>query len=82
MTAREAALQYAGRGWPVLPCRDKVPLVRGGVHAGTRDLATIDAKHRMIALNAESYANLLETGNGRPGADRPYKGGHHGWHQI
>ena len=42
MTALEAALQYAGRGWPVLPCRDKVPLVRGGVHAATRDLATIE----------------------------------------
>src|SRR5262252_8609027 len=41
MTALEAALQYAGRGWSVLPCRDKVPLVRGGVHAATRDLATI-----------------------------------------
>ena len=42
----------------------------------------LNAKHRMIALNAETYANLLETGNGRPGADRPYKGGHHGRHQI
>ena len=42
MTALEAALQYAGRGWPVLPCRDKVPLVRGGVHAATRDLRTIE----------------------------------------
>ena len=42
MTAREAALQYAGGGWSVLPCRDKVPLVRGGVHAAARDPATID----------------------------------------
>ena len=42
MTALEAALQYAGRGWSMLPCRDKVPLVRGGVHAATRDLATIE----------------------------------------
>jgi hypothetical protein len=40
--APESALQYAGRGWSVLPCRDKVPLVRGGVHAATRDLATIE----------------------------------------
>ena len=38
----ETALQYAGRGWPVLPCRDKVPLVRGGVHAATRDRSTIE----------------------------------------
>ena len=42
MTALEAALRYPGRGWSVLPCRDKVPLVRGGVHAATRDLATIE----------------------------------------
>src|SRR5262245_60758345 len=42
MTALEATLQYAGHGWSVLPCRDKVPLVRGGVHAATRDLATIE----------------------------------------
>jgi hypothetical protein len=40
--ALESALQYAGRGWSVLPCKDKVPLVRGGVHAATRDLATIE----------------------------------------
>jgi Bifunctional DNA primase/polymerase, N-terminal len=42
MSALEAALQYIGRGWPILPCRDKVPLVRGGVHAATRDLARIE----------------------------------------
>jgi hypothetical protein len=42
MIALEAALQYAGRGWSLLPCKDKVPLVRGGVHAATRDLATIE----------------------------------------
>ena len=42
MTALEAALQYAGCGCSVLPCRDKVPLVRGGVHAATHDLATIE----------------------------------------
>jgi hypothetical protein len=40
--ALESALQYAGRNWPVLPCREKVPLVGGGVHAATRDLATIE----------------------------------------
>jgi hypothetical protein len=42
LTAFEAASQYAGRGWSVLPCRDKVPLVRNGVHAATRDPATIE----------------------------------------
>ena len=42
MTALEAALQYAGHGWSVLLCRDKRPLVRGGVHAATRDRATIE----------------------------------------
>jgi hypothetical protein len=38
----EIALQYAGRGWSVLPCKDKAPLVRGGVHAATRDRSTIE----------------------------------------
>jgi hypothetical protein len=38
----ESALCYSGRGWPVLPCKDKAPLVRGGVHVATRDPATIE----------------------------------------
>jgi Bifunctional DNA primase/polymerase, N-terminal len=33
----EAALQYARRGWAVLPCKDKAPLVGRGVHAATRN---------------------------------------------
>src|SRR5262249_23483152 len=49
--ALESALQYAGRGWSVLPCRDKVPLVRGGVHAATRDLATIEWWHTRPQAN-------------------------------
>ena len=40
--ALESALQYAGRDWCVLPCIDKAPLVRGGVHAATRDRSTIE----------------------------------------
>jgi hypothetical protein len=40
--ALESALQYAGRNWCVLPCKDKAPLVRGGVHAATRDRSTIE----------------------------------------
>jgi hypothetical protein len=39
---REVALQYAGRGWPVLPCKDKAPLVRGGIHAATRDRSIVE----------------------------------------
>jgi Bifunctional DNA primase/polymerase, N-terminal len=40
--ALESALQYAGRNWCVLPCKDKAPLVRCGVHAATRDRSTIE----------------------------------------
>jgi hypothetical protein len=40
--ALESALQYADCGWSVRPSRDKAPLVRGGVHAATRDPATIE----------------------------------------
>ncbi len=33
----EAALQYAGRGWRVFPCKpkDKTPLIKGGFKAAT-----------------------------------------------
>jgi hypothetical protein len=40
--ALESALQYAGRNWCVLPCKDKAPLVRGGVHAATRDRSIVE----------------------------------------
>src|SRR5436190_17809511 len=67
MTALEAALQYAGRGWSVLPCRDKVPLVRGGVHAATRDRAAIERWwHRWpladvaIACGAPSFIVVID----------------------
>jgi hypothetical protein len=40
--ALESALQYAGRNWFVLPSIDKASLVSGGVHAATRDPATIE----------------------------------------
>jgi hypothetical protein len=43
----ECALQYVGRGWCVLPCKDKAPLVRGGVHAATLDRSTIERWWRM-----------------------------------
>lgn len=35
----EAALQYAGRGWHIFPCkpRGKTPLVKGGFKAATTD---------------------------------------------
>jgi Bifunctional DNA primase/polymerase, N-terminal len=42
MTALEAALQCAGRGWPVIPCRsDKIPRIRNWPVAASCDPETI-----------------------------------------
>jgi hypothetical protein len=70
MTALQAALQYVGRSWSVLPCRDKAPLVRGGVHAATRDRATIERwwhtwprAHVAIACGAPSGIVVIDIDN-------------------
>src|SRR5262249_54220314 len=41
-TMIEAALQYAGRGWAVLPMRGKRFLTRDGVRVATRDASIIE----------------------------------------
>jgi hypothetical protein len=50
-----AAISYARRGWPVLPCapRSKVPLARNGFHAATAEIDTVAAWWR-----AEPTANI------------------------
>ena len=39
----DAALRYAARGWPVFPCRGKIPLTPHGFHDASTDAATIEA---------------------------------------
>ena len=40
---KEWALHYAGRGWPVFPCKfDKAPMTTRGVHEATTDIAQIE----------------------------------------
>jgi hypothetical protein len=51
---REAALEYAGRGWLVLPLvpRDKVPLVRYGLKDASADRIQVEQWwHRWPAAN-------------------------------
>ena len=40
---KEAALDYAGRGWPIFPCRsDKTPYIAHGVLAATTNISKIE----------------------------------------
>lgn len=43
MTLLDAALSYAGYGWPVFPCHGKEPVVEGGFHSATTDAERLRA---------------------------------------
>jgi len=71
-----AALDYAARGWRVLPCqpRGKAPLVKGGCHAGTVDPEVIRGWWRRwptanvaVATGGASDLIVLDVDAGRDG---------------
>ena len=57
----DAALRYAAKGWPVFPCRGKIPLTPHGFHDASTDAATIEARWR------ENPDALISVATGRAG---------------
>jgi hypothetical protein len=72
-STREAALEYAGRGWSVLPTRKKRPLTRRGVNDATTDASVIE---RWFTAWPDAGV-AIATGNGVMALDvDPRHGGH------
>jgi hypothetical protein len=74
--ALAAALVYAGRGWPVFPCRGKRPHVKNGLHDAATDRLTVERWWTRIwpganvAIRAGSESGLLVLDvDGEAGAD-------------
>jgi putative DNA primase/helicase len=74
MTSLDAALRYAAKGWPVFPCRGKIPLTPHGFHDASMDAATIEAWWRKhpdalisVATGRESRVVVLDVDVKQPG---------------
>jgi Bifunctional DNA primase/polymerase, N-terminal len=74
--ALAATLAYAGRGWPVFPCRGKRPHVKNGLHDAATDRLTVERWWTRIwpganvAIRAGSESGLLVLDvDGEAGAD-------------
>jgi len=74
MTPLDAALRYVAKGWPVFPCRGKMPLTPHGFHDASTDAATIEAWWRKhpdavisVATGRESRVAVLDVDVKQPG---------------
>jgi hypothetical protein len=74
MTPLDAALWYAAKGWPVFPCRGKIPLTPHGFRDASTDAATIEAWWRKhpdalisVATGRESRVVVLDVDVKQPG---------------